>query len=180
MRVHRRVHAAAPPGHPHTDHQEKGEGTTLTTHRPRRGLPSTCHRRAHAGVRRRVPSSTEFRLGWHVNRIVDDADAGAVLVCSEDGRQIRCRRCVVTVPLGVLQANEICFEPRLSAAKQRAIDVGQMAVYNKVRVKSSHERWFVASGAPAPPVPCPRAFTARRHRAGRYAIRRCVVVGRRR
>ncbi len=45
---------------------------------------------------------------------------------------LRCRRLLITVPVGVLQAEAIAFRPALPAWKLRAIDAFGIAVLNKV------------------------------------------------
>ena len=56
---------------------------------------------------------------------------GAVTVTSEAGEQFKARRLIVTLPLGVLQRNEVTFTPRLVAKEEAA---GKLAVGQVVKV----------------------------------------------
>ncbi|MEN3329229.1 MAG: hypothetical protein V7638_4036 [Acidobacteriota bacterium] len=57
--------------------------------------------------------------------------AGAVTVTSTAGKQFKARRLIVTLPLGVLQRNDVTFTPRLTAKEEAA---SKLAVGHVVRV----------------------------------------------
>lgn len=63
---------------------------------------------------------------------VDGGDGLVVEVVCEDGRRFRARRVVVTIPLGVLKANLVRFDPPLRPEKQRAIRNLGVGIMNKV------------------------------------------------
>lgn len=78
-----------------------------------------------------------------VGQIVDAigyGDAG-VVIGLEGGGQIRSDRVLVTVPLGVLKAGDIEFEPRLPEAKRTAIQRIGMGVLDRVVLHFKERFW---------------------------------------
>lgn len=73
-----------------------------------------------------VAHGASFRLQTVVREIA--WSAGAVTVTSDAGEQFKARRLIVTLPLGVLQRNEVTFTPRLVAKEEAAskLAVGQV------------------------------------------------------
>jgi len=68
----------------------------------------------------------DIRLGMPVKR-VEWSGRGAVVHAR--GKTLACRHVVVTLPLGVLQAQDVTFDPELPAGKQAAIErLGAAAV----------------------------------------------------
>ncbi len=61
----------------------------------------------------------DIRLSTPVTRIADDGDVVTVLT---DNAEFVARAAVVTVPLGVLKAGMVGFEPPITAARQAALD----------------------------------------------------------
>lgn len=76
-----------------------------------------------------VAHGASFRLQTVVREIA--WSAGAVTVTSDAGEQFKARRLIVTLPLGVLQRNEVTFTPRLVAKEEAA---GKLAVGQVVKV----------------------------------------------
>jgi polyamine oxidase len=68
--------------------------------------------------------------------------AKGVQVTTEGGQSYAADAVLVTVPLGVLKANTIRFEPDLSAAKKKAIQDHGMGLLNKVLIKFTNLDWF--------------------------------------
>lgn len=60
------------------------------------------------------------------------AVSGGVEVCFAGGQVVRADAAIVTLPLGVLQAGDVVFDPPLSNERQRAIAALGMGLYNKV------------------------------------------------
>ena len=73
-----------------------------------------------------VAYGASFRLQTVVREIA--WTAGAVTVTSDAGEQFKARRLIVTLPLGVLQRNEVTFTPRLFGKEEAAskLAVGQV------------------------------------------------------
>ena len=65
-----------------------------------------------------VAHGASFRLETVVREIA--WSAGAVTVTADAGEQFKARRLIVTLPLGVLQRNEVTFTPRLIAKEEAA------------------------------------------------------------
>ncbi|MEM7351588.1 MAG: FAD-dependent oxidoreductase [Acidobacteriota bacterium] len=80
----------------------------------------------------------DVRLGQRVQRV--SLAAGAVQV-ETDQASYRADQVVITVPLGVLKAGAIAFEPALPAAKQRAVDSMAMGVLNKAYLRFPRIFW---------------------------------------
>ncbi|CAI5479368.1 unnamed protein product [Closterium sp. Yama58-4] len=69
------------------------------------------------------------------------APSGVITVTSKHGEQLQAKRVVITVPLPVLQAGDIHFDPPLPAPKQRAIGAVRMGCAVKVLMAFSHRVW---------------------------------------
>ena len=78
-----------------------------------------------------------------VNKI--DYNQTGVQVWLTDGHTIRGDAVVVTVPLGVLKAEKIIFNPELSNDKRQAIQSLKMGVLNKVYLRFDSIHWQVKS-----------------------------------
>ena len=65
-----------------------------------------------------VQQGAGFRFETVVREI--EWNAGAVTVTTTSGEQYKARRLLVTLPLGVLQSNEVSFNPRLRAKEEAA------------------------------------------------------------
>lgn len=76
-----------------------------------------------------VAQGASFRFETVVSEVA--WSAGAVTVTATSGEQFKARRLIVTLPLGVLQRNDVIFTPQL-AAKQEAAQ--KLAVGNVVKV----------------------------------------------
>ncbi|HYN31598.1 MAG TPA: FAD-dependent oxidoreductase [Ilumatobacteraceae bacterium] len=81
----------------------------------------------------------ETRIDTVVRRIALAADA--VDVGLDGGEVLSADRVLVTVPLGVLQAGDIAFDPPLPAGNQGAIDRLGMGVLEKVVVRFDEPFW---------------------------------------
>ena len=81
----------------------------------------------------------EIRTSTPVARIAHDADR--VVVTTVAGESITADRVLVTVPLGVLQAGSIAFDPPLPDAKRRSIDRLGMGVLEKVVLRFDAPFW---------------------------------------
>jgi len=78
-------------------------------------------------------------LAWPVATITHGGDG--VLVTARDGRTITGDRAVVTLPLGVLKAGAVRFDPPLPDGHVAAIDGLSMGVLDKVWLRWD-ERWW--------------------------------------
>lgn len=78
-------------------------------------------------------------LGWSAAAISHGPDGATVT--ATDGRTVDGDRVVVTVPLGVLKAGVVRFEPPLPAGHRDAIDRLSMGVLDKVWLRWD-ERWW--------------------------------------
>ena len=87
----------------------------------------------YGGVADHLAEGLDIRLGAAV-RTVSWNDDGAELTFDNDEKFL-CDRVVVTVPLGVLAAGDISFNPPLPDTHQSAIDTMRMGLLDKV--------WFV-------------------------------------
>ena len=68
-------------------------------------------------------------------------DASGVVVTTATGEAIAAGRVLVTVPLGVLQAGSIAFDPPLPDSKQHSIDRLGMGVLEKVVLRFQTPFW---------------------------------------
>ncbi len=87
----------------------------------------------YGGLADHLAEGLDIRLGAAV-RTVSSNDDGAELNF-DNGESFSCDRVVVTVPLGVLAAGDISFNPPLPDTHQNAIDTMRMGLLDKV--------WFV-------------------------------------
>ncbi len=81
----------------------------------------------------------EVRTSTPVARIAHDANG--IVVTTDMGETIAADRVLVTVPLGVLQADSIVFDPPLPDAKQASIDRLGMGVLEKVVLRFDTSFW---------------------------------------
>jgi len=81
-----------------------------------------------------------IRLGQRVQRIALTAGGGVSLTTAA-GTQFTADRMVLSVPLGVLQAGHIQFEPGLPAPQRRAIDALGMGLLNKTFLRFPRVFW---------------------------------------
>lgn len=87
----------------------------------------------------------DIRLSSPVARVAYDADAARVELVG--GEVLTADRVIVTVPLGVLQAGTIAFEPALPAAKRAAIGRLEMGSLEKVILRWDAAFWPSAADA---------------------------------
>jgi monoamine oxidase len=78
-------------------------------------------------------------VGQVVESITHDADG--VLIGLEGGAAIRSDRVLVTVPLGVLKAGDITFDPPLPTEKRTAIEELGMGVLDRVVLRFDERFW---------------------------------------
>jgi polyamine oxidase len=90
-----------------------------------------------------------------VRRIATQADGVAVTLA--DGTVLRADACVVTLPLGVLKAGEVTFDPPLPAPARAAIDRLGVGLLNKVILRYEERTW--PSGATLGVVGAPLGAT---------------------
>ncbi|KAF9643186.1 amine oxidase [Thelephora ganbajun] len=69
-------------------------------------------------------------------------DSSEVEVQLESGRVLRAEYVIVTFSLGVLQNDEVVFEPRLPAWKVEAIESMSMGTYTKIYLQFPRKFWF--------------------------------------
>lgn len=81
----------------------------------------------------------DIRLGQMVTTI-KTRTAGVTLTLS-DGVALEADHVLVTVPLGILKAGKIAFDPPLSAPKQQAIERLGMGLLNKHLLRFDHVFW---------------------------------------
>ncbi len=87
----------------------------------------------YGGLADHLAEGLDIRLATAV-RTVSSSDDGTELTF-DNGESFSCDRVVVTVPLGVLAAGDISFNPPLPDTHQNAIDTMRMGLLDKV--------WFV-------------------------------------
>lgn len=88
----------------------------------------------------------DIRLATKVTRIVSGTEDVQVHV--ESGEVFKASHVIVTVPLGVLQADCIAFEPGLSVAKKEAIGAIGFGSFEKMVLRFSQPFWRYARGSP--------------------------------
>jgi monoamine oxidase len=93
-------------------------------------------------------SGAGIQYGFKVEAVAEDADV--VEIRSADGRTVRARTAIVTVPLHAL--NAVDFEPPLPAAKAEAASLGQVSKGAKVwfRLRGEHAPFVALGGADWP------------------------------
>lgn len=85
-----------------------------------------------------LASDLDIRMG-HVVRQINDDNAGITVVC--DQGTFEGDYAVITLPLGVLKAGAVLFDPPLPIAKQEAMDRLGMGVLNKVVLRFPQTFW---------------------------------------
>lgn len=88
---------------------------------------------------RALAAGTAVRRGVAVRRVAHDGRG--VTVTTAGGERLRAEGCVVTVPLGVLQAGGVAFDPPLRPAAQRAVDRLGMGLLDKVLLHYPSAWW---------------------------------------
>eukprot|EP00172_Hildenbrandia_rubra_P003820 Plantae.Rhodophyta-Hildenbrandia_rubra.ctg6616.p1 GENE.Plantae.Rhodophyta-Hildenbrandia_rubra.ctg6616~~Plantae.Rhodophyta-Hildenbrandia_rubra.ctg6616.p1 ORF type:complete len:820 (+),score=131.66 Plantae.Rhodophyta-Hildenbrandia_rubra.ctg6616:837-3296(+) len=68
-----------------------------------------------------------------------------VRVRTKSGKIYLAERCIVTVPLGVLQQSQICFVPRLPSWKENAINSIGFGTTNKIALRFENPFWLPLS-----------------------------------
>ena len=86
-----------------------------------------------------LAAGLDIRLGWPVSAVSLLADG--VTVTSSEGEVLQADRVVLTVPLGVLKAGGIRFDPELPAEHLAAIDALGMGVLDKVWLRWDKPWW---------------------------------------
>lgn len=94
--------------------------------------------RGYDEIPRRIGAGLDIRLG-HVVTHVTRSDAGVVVRASD--AEFTADRAVVTVPLGVLKAGSIAFDPPLPDAIAGPIHRLGMGVFNKVFIQFPERFW---------------------------------------
>ena len=91
------------------------------------------------------------RLGAKVVAIMHGDDDGDCEVRLASGDFIPCDNVVCTLPIGVLRAGTVAFEPPLDATKQAAVDGLRMGLENRIAVQFAGCFW--CDPGPSPPSP---------------------------
>lgn len=99
----------------------------------------------------RLKVGLDIRLNTEVTRIAYPANQ-PVTVTARSGEQFVAEHVIVTVPIGVLKAGNIAFEPALPSAKLGAIQRLGSGLLNKVFLEFRPEDQFWPSGPNAPDV----------------------------
>jgi monoamine oxidase len=86
-----------------------------------------------------VADGLTIELGWVVAAIEHDADG--VTVVADDGRRINADSAIVTLPLGVLQAGTVAFDPPLPASTTAAIGALGMGLLDKLWLTFDEVFW---------------------------------------
>ncbi|KAL3845059.1 hypothetical protein ACJIZ3_002462 [Penstemon smallii] len=81
----------------------------------------------------------EIRLNHRVKRVINGFNK--VVITVEDGTNFVADAAIITVPLGILKANLIEFEPKLPEWKQSAISDLGVGNENKIALKFDHVFW---------------------------------------
>ncbi|CAA7262584.1 unnamed protein product [Cyclocybe aegerita] len=87
-----------------------------------------------------APSGRQVWLGATV-RTVKHSREGVQVVLA-DGRELSADYALCTFSLGVLQHDDVIFEPKLPDFKQEAIQSMVMATYTKIFLQFPHKFWF--------------------------------------
>lgn len=83
----------------------------------------------------------DVRLGWEVARVRTGADGSGATVEATDGRTIESDAVILTVPLGVLQAGSLAFDPPLPAETLAAIDSLGVGLLDKLWLSFDEVFW---------------------------------------
>ncbi|GAB5446131.1 MAG: hypothetical protein Gyms2KO_10040 [Gymnodinialimonas sp.] len=81
----------------------------------------------------------DLRLNWQVSEI--NHSPGSAAIRGADGGRLTFDAVVVTLPLGVLKAGRVAFDPPLPSQKQTAIQALGMGVLDKVYLKYRNVFW---------------------------------------
>ncbi|KAK4490443.1 hypothetical protein RD792_001120 [Penstemon davidsonii] len=81
----------------------------------------------------------DIRLNHRVKRVINGFNK--VVITVEDGTNFVADAAIITVPLGILKANLIEFEPKLPEWKQSAISDLGVGNENKIALKFDHVFW---------------------------------------
>jgi monoamine oxidase len=92
----------------------------------------------YSQVTDRLAQGTQILLGHEVTQV--DYSGARVDVLTNHG-SFQANQVLVTVPLGVLQAGRIAFNPSLPRAKREAIRKTRMGVFNKIFLKFDSVFW---------------------------------------
>eukprot|EP00002_Diphylleia_rotans_P021203 TRINITY_DN4131_c0_g1_i4.p1 TRINITY_DN4131_c0_g1~~TRINITY_DN4131_c0_g1_i4.p1 ORF type:complete len:547 (-),score=89.87 TRINITY_DN4131_c0_g1_i4:862-2502(-) len=89
------------------------------------------------------PLKPYIRLNQVVTRVqtVDSRNGSVVHVHTKDGRVLKAKRVIVTLPLGVLKSGAVEFDPPLPDSKQKAIDRLGVGVMNKLFLRFKEPFW---------------------------------------
>lgn len=88
---------------------------------------------------RRIADGLDVRLGWEVAEIRWAIDR--VTVVATTGEEVRARSAVCTLPVGVLKAGTVRFEPELPARKWRALNGLEMGAVLKILYRFEVPFW---------------------------------------
>ena len=86
------------------------------------------------------PVHSKIRTAWLVTHISASKHPGAPLALDSPQGRILCQKVVVTVPLTVLQRQQLAFSPPLPAEKLQAL--GRLRMGNAVKVSGCHS-WLL-------------------------------------
>lgn len=86
----------------------------------------------------RLAAGLDIRLGAVVRAVAHSMDG--VRITTDDG-EYRAQRAIITLPLGVLKAGAVRFEPPLPPTKQAAIDRLGFGALAKLRVRFAAAHW---------------------------------------
>ena len=105
-------------------------------------LERGCDWRVAAGydsLPRHIAEGLDVRLGWEATSVRWSADA--VTVVSVAGEELAARAVVCTLPVGVLKAGAVRFEPDLPATKWRALNGLEMGPVLKILYRFDEPFW---------------------------------------
>ncbi|MGQ0804683.1 MAG: flavin monoamine oxidase family protein [Actinomycetota bacterium] len=105
-------------------------------------LERGCDWRVAAGydsLPRHVADGLDVRLGWEATNVRWSADA--VTVASAAGEELTAAAVVCTLPVGVLKAGAVRFEPDLPATKWRALNGLEMGPVLKILYRFDEPFW---------------------------------------
>lgn len=105
-------------------------------------LERGCDWRVAAGydlLPRHIAEGLDVRLGWEATNVEWSADT--VTVASVAGEELTARAVVCTLPVGVLKAGAVRFEPDLPATKWRALNGLEMGPVLKLLYRFDEPFW---------------------------------------
>jgi len=124
------------------EHEWAGPRSEVSLLEYDKGLGFAGHDRVfpegYAQITDRLADGVEVLLGHEVKQI--DSSGARVDVLTNHG-SFTANHVLVTVPLGVLQAGRIAFNPPLPKAKRDAIRTMRMGVFNKIFLEFEHVFW---------------------------------------